>query len=146
MSKINLNSVPKSKVQLSNRAPETQLVLKKIKGWGINWGVTIVLGLFLVLLFGTFLFKFPRTELIQLKVESPSLVQVTPLASDLMVDEGVLELNGVSYTLYPDEKKGDDGYFTTKTAIALQPNSADQVRAQFTQDVNILSIIFKGLF
>lgn len=138
--------MPKSPVQLSNRAPETQLVLRKIHGWGINWGVTIVLGLFLVLLVATFQYKFSKTETIQVKIDSPSHVQVLPTGADFRMDEGVLALGGVDYTLLPDEDSGKDGHFTSKTAIAPQGNGSVPVVAQFTQKVNVLSIIFEGLF
>lgn len=138
--------MPKSSVQLSNRAPETQLVLKKIHGWGINWGVTIVLGLFIALLFATFQFKFPKTETIQVKIENPLLVKVFPSSPDFQMEKGVLELDGISYNVSPDKDAGRDGYFSTKTAIPLQANSSAQLEAIFTQKVNILSIIFEGIF
>jgi len=138
--------VPKSTVKLSNRAPETQVVLRKIKGWGINWGVTIVFALFMVMLFATFQFRYPRTAPIQVKIESPSVVQVIPNTADFEMGAGTLELAGANYQLVPDAVRGEQGYFRTEAALPLQANNAAPLEATFTQEVNILSIIFKGLY
>gem|GEM_PF-7092288 len=133
--------MPKSSVQLSNRAPETQQVLRKIKGWGINWGVTIVLALFLAVLWGSFQLKFPKTEAIQVQIESPSLVKVVTASSGFNAEAGTLELNGANYTL--TSKEGST-YFQSANPIVVQ--STAPVSAQFTHDVNVLAIIFQGLF
>ncbi len=81
-----------------------------------------------------------------MKIADPSHIQVLPTGADFRMDQGVLELGGVEYDLYPDEASGQDGYFTSKKSIALGANSSAPLVAKFTQKVNVLSIIFEGLF
>lgn len=132
-----------NKVQLDNRAPETQQVLRRIHGWGINWGITIVAVLFVGLLFGAVQVKFDQTEQVPLQVESAWVVEV--LSPDMVAetDELSVVIDGEAYVLTKDV--GQPEHFRSDRPLPSDPAFPYPLNGQFDEEVHVLDIIFKGI-
>ncbi|HHG86322.1 MAG TPA: hypothetical protein ENJ82_16345 [Bacteroidetes bacterium] len=135
------------KVELKNRAPETQLVLRRINGWGINWGITFTLLLFAILLYAAIKVEFDQSISVPLEARSSWEVVATSPGTLGSVDQLSLDIDGESF-IFTRQKERENKRISFRPDHPLPAGVAFPypLQAERHKSVNILAIIFKGLY
>ncbi len=76
---------PKKYKEIELRSEEVQEVMNHVPSWILRWGITVLFGIVIVLLIGSYLFKYPDTVEAEITVstQNPPVYVVTKMAGRL---------------------------------------------------------------